>query len=137
MNKKRITFLDFMKGIAVMLVVLSHLPKTPSVYNTLLSFVMLPSFFFASGYLTKIPDKYILRDFLYKRVGKLFVLYAVYMLILPFTSVTELLAITKNPILFFEKLKTSFIGIFIGKDFWFVSCLIVINIIFVLMIKIY
>lgn len=46
MDKKRIAFLDFMKGIAVIMVVLSHLPdyNTPAsaqtgTNNTLLSFL--------------------------------------------------------------------------------------------------
>ena len=130
MSGKRIMFLDFIKGLAAMMVVMVHLPEKVGLYNTTISFVMVPLFFFASGYLTSVPQKHIIRDFLYKRVAKLFVLYAIYAIILPFTSITEIKQIVGNPILIIEKLVTSITKIFIGKAFWFVACLIVINIIF-------
>lgn len=133
MENKRIAFLDFMKGIAALMVVLVHLPNTPTIYDTIISFIMIPGFFFASGYLVRLPQKHIFRDFLYKRVGKLFVLYSVYMLLLPFANVSELKSIIQNPTLILMKIKASVAGIFLGKDFWFVSCLIVINLIFVVL----
>ncbi len=136
MGKQRVAFLDFMKGVAAMMVVLSHLPDTPSIYNMVISFVMLPSFFFASGYLTKFPENHIIRDFLYKRVGKLFVLYSVYMFLLPFTSISEIKQIIGNPVLIIDKIKNAFLDILMGKAFWFVSCLIIINIIFLIIVLI-
>lgn len=56
-NGKRLTFLDMLKGIAILLVVLGHTGLIPHAVNTWLSTFHLPAFFIVSGMLMQLKKE--------------------------------------------------------------------------------
>ena len=130
-NKKKLEWVDFLKGVGAMMVILSHEPIGVTVYNVGYSFIMIPIFFFASGYLTKF-DYFNKQGYLYNRVLKLFIIYIVYGLILPFCSISELKKYFYDPLIIIVTIKKSIVLILCGKTFWFVACLIIVMLLFVL-----
>lgn len=131
-TEKRVDWIDFIKGIAAMLVILAHSPDTPSLYQSMLSFVMIPSFFIASGYVNKTSEPQKIGRFLYNRVLKLLILYIVYCYLLVFSSVSELSKFIHNGGLI-QALSNETFNILSGKSFWFVSCLISVSVIFAIL----
>ena len=135
MKKERLHWIDNMRGLAVVLVMLDHAPHTNIVELTLFSMFMIPSFFMISGYLTKY-DGGDLFSYFYNRILKLFIVYAAYVFIYPFLSVSETIKVIHNPSLIIEKLISSCKNLILGKPMWFIACLIVVNIIFMVVRKI-
>lgn len=131
-SESRLEWIDFLKGTGAMLVILSHEPISVKVYNLGFCFIMIPIFFFTSGYVTKFEYSNI-GEFIYKRVFKLFVLYCIYGFLLPFSSISELKKYWHNPIGIIETLKKAAVSVISGKTFWFVACLIIVMSFFVLL----
>ena len=130
----RIHWVDFCKGVAAMMVILSHTytPGTSALYSVGYSFIMIPIFFFASGYLCKFEYLDALQ-FLYDRVFKLWILYVVYGLLLPFASVSVLKNLVLHPAQILSTFLSAVLNIMTGKVFWFVACLIVVLLLFLLL----
>lgn len=128
-ERSRLDWIDLIKGVGAMLVILAHEPIQNKWYSLILCFIMIPIFFFASGYVTKF-DYANTGEFLYKRVFKLLVIYCVYGLLMPFTSVSEIKKHIQNPISIVETIKESVVSIIYGKVLWFIACLIVSMLIF-------
>lgn len=63
-NKEKLEWVDFLKGAGAMMVILAHEPIGVTIYGVGYFFLMLPIFFFASGYLTKF-DYLNKQDYLY------------------------------------------------------------------------
>lgn len=132
MNKRE-EWLDFVRGIAALMVVLVHIPNNVLEYEAFCGFIMLPTFFWVSGYLVK-PNGNLI-EYVYNRIGKLIVLYFVYALIVPYLSVGRIVNAVKKPTIILENFKDSIIGAATGQKLWFIACLITINLIFVIIFK--
>ena len=117
MPNNRIEWIDQYRGIAMLLVVLSH---TCYVYDGFYVYSMLPMFFFISGYLHKV--KYDFRDF----VKKIF--FRLYIPLVIFGTIPYILQIIKTHSLIpvFNYLIGILTGVGLG---WFLPCLIVIEVI--------
>lgn len=61
-NKRRISWIDFYKGIAIILVVIGHISENNEI-NKFIYFFHMPAFFFISGYLYKYKDNFIKKKF--------------------------------------------------------------------------
>ena len=120
---KRENWIDLIKGISALFVMLTHISDTPFMYKIFYSYIMLPAFFFASGYLTKNETA---SKYLYNRVLKLMLIYIIYSVITFFVSVKNIMLLIKEPISFLG----SFLENLMGKSLWFIACLIVVSIIF-------
>ncbi len=131
MKKERLKWVDNMRGLAVVLVLLSHTPGTVEVQIALISMFMIPAFFLISGYLTKFDGTNVF-SFFYNRIVKLFIVYAAYTFLLPFLSFSENLKIIHNPSLIVESLFKAGKRLLFGEAIWFFACLIVVNIIFMI-----
>ncbi len=135
MKKERLQWIDNMRGLAVVLVLLNHAPRTNIMQLTLLSMFMIPSFFLISGYLTKYDGTGFFNYF-YNRVLKLLFVYVVYVFLLPFLTVTEIIKVVYDPSIIIEKIMQSGKDLVLGKPMWFLACLIIVNIIFMTIRKI-
>lgn len=132
MNRnERQPWLDFVKGISALFVIMTHTPETPYVYRVLYSYIMLPSFFIVSGYLCKPNNRVI--DFIYNRILKLIVLYCLYGFLSAFVSVGTIKLLLKNPSAVFTKLLETIQNIVMGKTLWFIACIIWVTIIFMIL----
>lgn len=127
--KKRENWIDLIKGISALFVMLAHVSGTPMMYRIFYSYIMLPVFFFASGYLTKEEQPL---SYLYNRVLKLFILYVMYSIITFFVSVERLLTLFKNPIGFLQLFCDCLKDILNGQSLWFIACLIITSLIFII-----
>ena len=132
--KKREIWLDNVKGLCALFVILNHTPYTIGPQMAFIAYIMIPGFFWVSGYLCHYegldPGKYI-----YNRVGKLLVLYVFYGLVLPFASVSVVHSLLEHPseaIYGVSSILTkAILDIAEGKAFWFLACLISVNLIFI------
>lgn len=131
--KQRVDWLDFIKGIAAMMVILSHTPGTPQLYQSIISFVMIPVFFIASGYVNKASEPGEIGQFLYNRVLKLLILYIVYCYLIVFSSISELKNFIHEGGLLETLRNVAVNDILQGKGFWFVSCMISVTVIFAIL----
>ena len=127
--KERVKWLDFIKGIASLLVILSHTPDNTMWMQALFSFVMIPAFFLCSGYVCDYDGRSA-KEFLYYRVLKLLILYSFFVMLLPFCSISEMKGVIAKPSNIIDMIKGAVIDLISGKGFWFVACLIIVNIIF-------
>lgn len=134
-DKQRQPWLDVVRGICSLLVVLYHVPSTPLSYVIFYSPIMIPAFFFVSGYLSKNYDGSVLK-FLYNRVLKLFICYLIIMFVGKILIVSNIPLILQNPKYLIQIIISYFVYIYNGYDFWFLPCLICISLYFIIINKI-
>lgn len=134
-QNKRISWVDILKGIGIILVVLGHIYKNEHIYNWIYSFHM-PLFFFAAGYVYK--KKNILED-LKKRAQSVLVPYFIFGII----GLVYWLLLERR---FRESTMSSteaIIGLFRGQEntldfnvhLWFLPCFFVTAVLFNLLIN--
>lgn len=128
-TENRREWIDFIKGVSAMMVVLTHMQNTPYIYGVGYSFFMIPIFFFCSGYLCRFDEGAFF--FLYNRVLKLLIVYIIYSILPLFTTVSILRDVIHSEVsintLLFNILK----NILNGSN-WFLACLIIVSLLFVL-----
>lgn len=127
--KIREHWVDLLKGVCALFVMLAHTADTPIIYRVFYAYFMLPSFFFVSGYLTK-DEK--ITDYMYKRILKLLILYFVYSYLTFFLSIDTVSLIIRSPGEFNRAFVLKCIEIFTGQGLWFIAGLIVVSLIFAL-----
>lgn len=128
MNKKRIEWIDNMRGICMILVILHH-SGAPEEYQKFLSPFFLSGFFFISGYLFSNPNKEFDWKLKFIRIFETLVIpYFIYWAISYFLKVvyTEVW-LKDNYDIFIPFLK----DLLLGKKLWFMSALIVSEIVLV------
>lgn len=125
----RIEWLDLVRGILALCVILSHTDGTPELYHVLDSFMLIPGFFLVSGYVCKIDRKH-MGEYYGNRVLKMFLLYVIWMFIQPFVTVSKWKLIIEDPMNLLRILKGVAKEVLMGGSLWFLSCLIVVMLIF-------
>lgn len=120
-QKKRVQWVDIVKYICIMWVMLSHLEANTKLLNTFYSPFFLNGFFFASGYVYYHKDGF--RDFFVKKLKGLFVpwlFFSVFNILL-----SQVITFNEHSSLL-EELKWNFLQIRgKGDDIWFVAALFV------------
>lgn len=134
-KKERQPWLDIIRGICSIMVILYHIPSTPNLYAIFYSPIMIPAFFFVSGYLSKNYDGSVLK-FLYNRVLKLFISYLLIILLGKIIVFGNVPLIMQNPKYLIQIIIRYFVYIYNGYDFWFIPCLICISLYFIIINKI-
>ncbi len=139
MNKinstQRQPWLDIIRGICAIMVVLSHVTSTPLIYGVFYSPIMISAFFLVSGYLSKNYDGSVLK-FLYNRVLKLVIAYLIIILFDKLLLVSNIPIILNDP-KYLLKMAADYCNyIFYGYDLWFVPCLVCVSIYFIIVNKI-
>lgn len=116
-DKKRIEWIDFSKGLFMLLVILSHTGNVPKEFSLIYKYVFLSGYFLISGFFfSSINKEYSLKNKLYKIIDSILIPYLLYWT-LSF-SVDALLH--KNYFFLPDLLKS----ILEGKKLWFASALI-------------
>ncbi len=133
-NKKNLPWLDIMRAISAILVMVSHVPNVPVVYGMFFAPVTIPIFFFVSGYLSK-NYTYGIGRFLYNRVLKLLIFQFIIEFELHVLSVTVLIKTLQNPMYLVNLIAECTWKIIIGESQWFIPCLIVVSIYFIIINK--
>lgn len=133
-NKKRQSWIDVIRGICAIFVMFFHIPSSPMTLMIFYSPIMIPAFFFVSGYLSKNYDGNVLK-FLYNRVIKLIIFRFIMVFELEFFSITIILKCLKSPSFFIEYITNYLLKVVTGKSQWFISCLIISSIYFIIINK--
>lgn len=131
MGDKRLHYIDVLKGIGIIFVILSHASMSSIITNYLFSFHM-PLFFFISGYLFTIKDNF--RSVILKKVKTLLIPYICFILIADI--IYSLL--NNNFNLFFLLEKTFYLKgevLQLDAPLWFLPCLFFSEIIYLLVYK--
>ena len=128
-EKSRLDWLDLIKGILALCVILSHTEGTPELYHVIDSFMLLPGFFIVSGFVTRIDCKQIGRYF-GQRVLKLFILYVIWSYIPPFLRASNWKLIFADPRMILTILINKTKSIITGQSLWFVESLLVVMVFF-------
>lgn len=133
MNKKRVEWVDILKYICIVMVILSHLESKTEIWDKFFTPFFLTGFFFASGYVYK--PKYKFKQFLYKKIRQLLIpwfVFSVFNIIL-----AHILTFNEHKGLLME-FKLNFIQIrAYGDKMWFIAALFVAFIPFYFFIKWY
>ena len=124
-NSQRLSYIDVIKGIGILLVILQHclgggtLGSTPGLQKTIASFHM-PLFFFISGFLYK---KKTYKDYLFSRMTGL---------VIPYGIVSIINWILLNVCIVLKKVMSieNLFQILKFEGYWFILCLIYISIVF-------
>ena len=94
MNKKRLPYIDYIKAIGIILVIIGHINFANADCKTWIYSFHMPLFFFASGLVVNVKkkkDKDIELHFLYSKIGNLLYPYFVWAIIYaPFIQLTNL-----------------------------------------------
>ena len=77
---KRVHYLDYAKGIAIILVVLGHIFSEGNIKTYIYSFHM-PLFFIISGYLFNYSNLNSFKEFIYKRINGILIPYCTFSII--------------------------------------------------------
>lgn len=131
---KRIKWIDYMGGFAMLLVFIQH-SKMPLITRVILAFHM-PLFFWISGFLyaEKQEENVSIKDFLKKRFMRLIVPWIFWVFIdYMITAIQEIISADFEFLPFIVKL---FTDIIYGTSFWFLPCMFVADILFHLSYKI-
>ena len=125
----RIKWVDIFRGILIILVVLSHQSGIPEIYLTFFTTFFLIGFFFISGYLFK------------SRSIKEFIVNRIFSLIIPWLllSIVEILVnkgLMVSIINDINNIKEPLTKILMGLSIWFLPCLFVTEIYFIIISKI-
>lgn len=132
-QKQRIVWLDVVKYICIIMVMLSHLEADTDLWYVFYSPFFLSAFFFAAGYVYKPKDNF--RGFLYKKFRQLFIPWLVFSLFDILLS--QIISFNQHESLLTE-LKWNFLQIRgLGDEIWFVAALFVAFIPFYLFIHWY
>lgn len=138
-NTERLAYIDNIKGIGIFLVVLGHITKNVYIINFIYSF-HIPLFFFISGMLIN-PSKHSLKDFVINKFKRLIVPYLAF-------SVISLVIWASAKVMMGEQIsiQQQILGILRANvnlgdlkfniPLWFLPCLFVTEILFVLIYKI-
>lgn len=133
-KQKRLPWIDVIRGICSVLVIFSHIPSSPINIGVFYAPIMIPSFFFVSGYLGKNYNGNIVK-FLYNRVLKLFIFRFIAIFEINLISVNVVIKTFQNPLYLIKYIADLSLKVIIGKSFWFISCLIVVSIYFIIINK--
>ena len=118
---KRIEWVDIVKYVCIMMVMLSHLETRTDIWYTFYSPFFLTAFFFVSGYVYK--QKGTFKDFIYKKFRQLFVPWLVFSVFIIVLS--QIITFNEHAGLW-EELKQNFLQIRgKGDGMWFVAALFV------------
>lgn len=120
-QKQRIVWLDVVKYICIIMVMLSHLEADTDLWYAFYSPFFLSAFFFAAGYVYKPKDNF--GGFLYKKFRQLFIPWLVFSLFDILLS--QVISFNQHESLWTE-LKWNFLQIRgLGDEIWFVAALFV------------
>ncbi|MGN0475091.1 MAG: acyltransferase family protein [Acutalibacteraceae bacterium] len=133
-NTQRQPWIDVIRGICSVLVIFSHIPSSPVDIGIFYAPIMIPSFFFVSGYLGKNYNGNIV-EFLYNRVLKLFIFRFIAIFEINLISVNVVIKTFQNPLYLIKYIAYLSLKVIIGRSFWFISCLIVVSIYFIVINK--
>lgn len=115
----RISWIDYMKGIAMFLVVLSHSEGLPTLVEYYFRPFFLTSFFFASGYLFHDPSKpFNIKKKAIKIIEGILIPYLIYWII---SFIIDKLINGNSCITIIQELIQSLLR---GQKLWFISCLL-------------
>ena len=119
--KKRIDWIDYVRGISMLAVVISHVETKEAaiVFDYTIFPFMLPAFFFVSGYVSKVVETDFFTYFK-KRIVKLLITYFLLCLASALFSLNNCRTYIHHPDEFIKTLQF----ILSGKALWFVACLI-------------
>ena len=133
-KKEREVWLDVARGLCAIFVVLSHVPSTPLIYKMFYAPIMIPPFFFVSGYLSKNYNGSV-GKFFYNRVLKLLIVRLIIVAELTLMSVKVIWRCLTSPSYLLNTLLDIIINTFMGHRAWFFSCLILISVCFIIINK--
>lgn len=126
-QSKRVEWIDFLRGIAMLLVIWGHVDRTHQMYFVITGPFKMPLFFAISGYLFKDRDGNTKVFF-----GKLFRSIIVPWIILSLVWIKPIYYIVQGKP---ELIWTSLSGFISGKDFWYIPCILIAETIFFLITK--
>lgn len=134
-NYNREEWLDVIRGICAVFVIMAHVPSSPVIYGIFYAPIMIPAFFFVSGYLSKNYDGSI-GKFLYNRVLRLILAYFIILFLYNIMSVNTILSIIKEPSKIITFVLDYLIDAAAGYKLWFIPCLICVSVYFIILNKI-
>ena len=120
--RKRKEWVDFLRGIAMLMVIWGHVDKTNHLFFVVTSPFKIPLFFAITGYIFKDRDGNV-KEFLYKQFISLIIPWIVLSLI--WLKLIYVIAIGRT-----ETVHIYLLNFISGKDFWFMPCVIIANILF-------
>jgi acyltransferase len=131
---KRFEYVDILKGIGILFVVLAHFSITPNFLKVYIYSFHMPLFFFISGYLLKIKPNVSSKDIFLKKIKSLLIPYLWFELIL-FIFTLSMTFVSNKVIKFPDYLISVFYGNKLYDEnymgaLWFLLCLCVTEIIF-------
>lgn len=125
----RIKWVDIFRGILIIFVILSHQKGTPSIYYTFFNTFFLTGFFFVSGYLYKDRS---LKEFIINRVFSLLIPWILLSIIEILVNRGLMVSIIND----INNLKEPITNIIMGLSIWFLPCLFVTELYFIIITKI-
>ena len=129
--KRRIEWIDTIKYICIMFVIITHLESCTKILSTFFSPFFLTLFFFCSGYVYKNNSGF--RDFIYKKIRQLFIPWLIFSCLNIF--LTQIISFNEHPNII-EELKWNFLQIRGMNDgLWFIAALFITYIPFYFYIK--
>ncbi|MCR5610008.1 MAG: acyltransferase [Lachnospiraceae bacterium] len=129
--KKRVAWVDLIKGYAMLLVFMVHVDFVPREYMRIINPVFLSAFFFASGYTFSVKRKF--GEFFINKVRTILVPFL-------FFGVINILATQVITLSEQEPLKEQLVNFFLqirgkGDELWFLACIFVVFIVFYPIVK--
>lgn len=125
----RIKWIDIFRGILIILVVLSHQSGIPEIYLTFFTPFFLTGFFFISGYLFKNRS---IRDFIVNRIFSLLIPWLILSIVEILVNKGLMVSIISN----INNIKEPLSKILMGLSIWFLPCLFVTELYFIIISKI-
>ena len=119
MKNDRLLWLDQARGVAMVMVLISH-TNGLQIFRPFYMYVMMPLFFFISGYLHKYNDELSFHRLLKRILYRIFIPYVFFSL--AFLFLDFLLGRNRDVFL------SNFIDIFLGRKLWFLPCFIMVEI---------
>lgn len=130
-KSNRLIWLDVIRGMCAIFIVLSHFPSSPLIYKIFYAPIMIPAFFFVSGYLSKNYNGDI-KNFLYNRSLKLLIFRFIIITEVKFMSVKLIIKCLTNPKHFINTILEIITDTLLGRSAWFFSCLIIVSLYFII-----